>query len=80
MILHHLNVNVDAGWETKICQSFNDLRIRIQDVNQTLVHPHLELFAGIFKDEGRKIRGSRIDQALRRISFQLLLSFMAKTP
>ena len=64
--LHHLDVDVDAGWQRQVGERLNDLRSRIEDVDHALMHPHLELFSRIFVHEGRAIDGVLLDLVRER--------------
>jgi hypothetical protein len=53
--LHHLHINIDSGRKINVCQSFNNFRCGIQNIDHALVDAHLELFAGIFVDKGSAV-------------------------
>ncbi len=44
---HHLHIDIHAAWQTQIRQGLDNLRIGIDDIDQSLVHSHLELLAAI---------------------------------
>ena len=46
--LEHFDVDIDAGGQVEVGQAFDNLRRWAQDIHQTFVDSHLELFSGIF--------------------------------
>src|SRR5262245_11332926 len=59
--LHHLHINVDAGRKGEIRESLNDLRGRSNDIDDSLMHSHLELFSRIFEDKRRAVHRIFLD-------------------
>ena len=49
--LYHLDLDLDPGGQVQVRKGFHDARIGIQDLNQPLMDPELELLAGILIDE-----------------------------
>ena len=48
----HLNLHIDTGWQVERRQSVDRLCIRVEDVHDTLVDSHFELFTSVLVDEG----------------------------
>ena len=55
MLLHDFNFYIYSRRQIQVGQGFNDFLVRIQDVNQTLVHPELKLLPGVLVNESRAV-------------------------
>ena len=53
--LHHLNLNIHASGKIQVGQRIDGLGRRIQNIDETLMHAHFILFAGIFMHKARSI-------------------------
>ena len=51
--LHHLYLDIDAGRKAYFRKRFHDRGVDIKDVDKTLVHTELKLFARVLMDKGR---------------------------
>src|SRR5437764_6787784 len=56
-----LDLDVDAGGEVELHQRVHGLRRRVDDIEQPLVGPHLELLAALFVDVRRAVDGELLD-------------------
>src|SRR3989344_4951309 len=53
--LQHLHINRNSRRKREIGERLNEIRHRIDNIYQSLMHSHLKLFARVFVDERRTI-------------------------
>lgn len=53
--LLHFNLYINTRWEVERRERVDRLWIWVQDINDTLMNPHLKLFTRVFMDKGRAV-------------------------
>src|SRR3954447_19599148 len=61
-----LDLDVDTGRQVEPLEGVDGLRRRLEDVEQPLVHAHLEVLAGVLVDVGRPDHAVAVDLGRQR--------------
>src|SRR3989344_3290824 len=64
--LYHLHVNRNTRRKREVRQCFYNFLIRIQNINNSFVHPHLKLFSRVFIDKGCAVDGVSLEFGRKR--------------